>query len=321
MNRLKAAVRIFLLAAAIITTFATAVIESTAGAAEVARQEFYVTTDTGMKLMVVGKIPGSGRLGKAILLVHGSGVGWVCWDIPIRDYSIMDDLAKKGLDVYAVECRGYGKSTKPHGMEVSVTTTATDLKSVVAEIIKKSGVTKVSLAGHSSGGAVVLVAAGMVPEVVDRVILIGAPYKKIHPNFVAYATKVIEMGKEPGKDYVPNLHYKDVEKRLDAYDEDVVAWYKKVVQENYGLMPAGVYPDAIKNPGIPVVSTTKVPTLILNGSNEYVVDPEDALAMFKDLTAPDRAMVILPGGYHLMFIERRGHVGLQESIFFWVTKK
>ncbi len=295
--------------------------QTSCDAAEVGRQEFFVTTDMGMKLMVVAKTPTAGRLGKAILLVHGSGVGWVYWDIPFRDYSIMDYLAQKGLDVYAVECRGYGKSTKPNGMEVNATTTAADLRPVITEITKKSGVNKVSLAGHSSGGAVLLVAAGMYPELLDRMILIGAPYKKVHPNFVAYATKVIEMAKEPGKDYVPNLHYKDVEKRLDAYDEDVVAWYKKVVEEQYGLMPGGVYPDVIQNPGIPVVPRTKIPTLVLNGSNEYVVDPDDALALFKDLGAPDKAMIILPGGFHLMFIEKRGHIGLQESIFFWATKK
>jgi alpha-beta hydrolase superfamily lysophospholipase len=300
---------------------AAVVIPNAAGAAEVGRQEFYVTTDTGMKLMVVVKTPASGRLGKAILLVHGSGVGWVYWDIPIRNYGIMEDLAKKGLDVYAVECRGYGKSTKPNGMEVNATTMASDLKSVLKEIIKRSGVSKVSMAGHSSAGSVLLVAAGTYPEMVDRMVLIGAPYKKIHPNFVTYATKVIEMGKEPGKDYVPNLHYKEVEKRLDAYDDDVVAWYKKIVEEQYGLMPAGVYPDVIKNPGIPIVSTTKVPTLILNGSNEYVVDPQDALDLFKDLGSPDKAMIILPGGYHLMFIEKRGSAGLQETLFFWFTKK
>ncbi len=290
-------------------------------AAQEKRQEFFVNTDTGMKLMVVSKIPATGRIGKAVLLVHGSGVGWVYWDIPKRDYSIMNYLAKRGIDVYAVECRGYGKSTKPNGMEVNATSIAKDLKTVLAEIRKKSGVKKVSLAGHSSAGAVLLVAASLYPETVDRMILIGTPYKKVHPNFVAYANKVIEMGKEPGKDYVPNLHYKDVEKRLDAYDQDVVAWYKKVVEEQYGLMPGGVYPDVINNPSIPLVPTTKIPTLVLNGSNEYVVDPEDAMALFKDLGAPDKAMIILPGGFHLMFLEKRGHVGLQESMYFWLKKK
>ncbi|MCX5831187.1 MAG: hypothetical protein NT140_04765 [Deltaproteobacteria bacterium] len=73
-----------------ITGCAVAVIPSAAVAAEVERQEFYVTTDTGMKLMLVAKIPTTGRLGKAILLVHGSGGGWVYWDIP-------EPLAKRGM--------------------------------------------------------------------------------------------------------------------------------------------------------------------------------------------------------------------------------
>jgi alpha-beta hydrolase superfamily lysophospholipase len=284
------------------------------------KDEFFVKADTGMNLMVVAKTPKTGRLGKAVLLVHGSGVGYVCWDIPIRDYSIMDFLAERGLDVYAVECRGYGMSTKPNGMEVTSTSMSEDIKSVLVAIKLRSGVDKVSIVGHSSGGTVLLVAGGMYPELLDRMVLMGAPYKKINPAFVAYATKVIEMAKEPGKDYVPNRHHTAVEKRLDAYDQDVIAWYKNVVGEHYSVMPGGVYPDAIKNPGIPNVPTMKVPTLILNGSNEYVVDLDDALALFKDLGTPDKAMLIQPGGFHLMFLEKRGHVGLQESIFFWVTK-
>jgi len=63
------------------------------------KDEFFVKADTGMNLMVVAKTPKTGRLGKAVLLVHGSGVGYVCWDIPIRDYSIMDFLAERGLDL------------------------------------------------------------------------------------------------------------------------------------------------------------------------------------------------------------------------------
>ena len=72
---------------------------------EIDRKEFFVDADTGMKLMVISKIPRIGRLGQAVLLVHGSGVGWPCWDIPLRDYSVMDFLAERGLDVYALECR------------------------------------------------------------------------------------------------------------------------------------------------------------------------------------------------------------------------
>jgi alpha-beta hydrolase superfamily lysophospholipase len=59
----------------------------------------------------------------------------------------------------------------------------------------------------------------------------------------------------------------------------------------------------------------------LDIQNEYVVDPEDAMDLFRDLGTPDKAFIMQPGGFHLMFLEKRGHVGLQESIFFWVTKQ
>ncbi len=289
--------------------------------AEINEDTFFIETDTGMKLTVLSKSPVSEGLGRAVLLVHGSGVGMEYWDIPIRDYSVMNALAKKGLSVYLVQCRGYGESTKPNGMEVTVTNTAKDLKSVVREIAKRAKVDKVSIVGHSTGGLVALMAAQLFPELLDRVVVIGTPYKKISPKFVAYANKVLEMSKQPGNDYVPNRHHLNIEKRIDTYDEDVVAWYKKLVGEKYGKMPSGIYPDIIKNPTIPYVPKIKLPTLILNGSNEYVVAFEDAQALFGDLGSQDKAFIVLPGGFHLMFLEKRGSVGLQESLFFWLTKK
>ena len=288
---------------------------------EVDEQEFFVETDTGMRLMVKAKKPKTARSGRAVLLVHGSGVGWVYWDVPFGDYSIMNYLAGRGLDTYAVECRGYGESTKPNGMDVTATSTASDLKFVVSAIQQKSNVDKTSVVGHSSGGTVLLMASGMFPDLLDRMVLIGTPYKKINPQFIEYARMVINMSKEPGKDYVPNLHHKDIENRLDTHDEDVLAWYKKVVDEQYGLMPGGIFPDVIDNPGITAVPSVKAPTLILNGSNEYVIDPDDAVALFRDLGTPDKAIMIIPNGFHLPFIEKFGHVRLQESIFFWVTKE
>jgi len=288
---------------------------------EVDEQEFFVETDTGMRLMVKAKTPKTERLGRAVLLVHGSGVGWVYWDVPFGDYSIMSYLAERGLDTYAVECRGYGESTKPNGMHVTASTTASDLQPVVSTIQQKSNVDKTSMVGHSSGGTVLLMASEMYPDLLDRMVLIGTPYKKINPQFLAYARMVIDMTKEPGKDYVPNLHHRDIENRLGTHEDKVVAWYKKVVDEHYGLMPGGIFPDIIDNPGITAVPSVSVPTLIINGSNEYVVDPDDALTLFKDLGTPDKAIITIPNGFHLLFVEKLGHVSLQESIFFWVTKR
>jgi alpha-beta hydrolase superfamily lysophospholipase len=283
-------------------------------------QEFFVDTEPGIRLMMASKIPKGKRLGKAVVLVHGSGVGWIYWDIPIRDYSVMDYLAERGLDVYAMECRGYGKSTKPNGLSVTAEAMARDLKAVIATIMKRSGVTKLSAVGHSSGGTVLMVAAGMYPELLDRMILIGTPYKTINPLFREYATQIIRSAGEPGKDYVPNLHYNDIENRLDAYDKDVVAWYKSAVEKNYSVMPGGIFPDIIENPGASFVPKIMVPTLLLNGGKEYVVEGADSLALFKDMGAQDKAFIVLPDSFHLPYLEKLGHIGLQESIYFWVAK-
>ncbi|MGQ9646329.1 MAG: alpha/beta hydrolase [Thermodesulfobacteriota bacterium] len=167
-------------------------------------------------------------------MVHGSGAGWEYWDVPLKDHSFMDDLARRGFDVYAVQCRGYGKSTKPNGMTVTAVNIAGDLKSVIADIMKRSKVNKVSIAGHSSGGTVALVAAGTSPELLERMVIIGT-------------------------------------------------CYKKRVGENYRLMPGGIFPDSVgKNPDMPFVATMKVPTLILNGSKESVVQLDDPNVGWKE---------------------------------------
>ncbi|MBW2301328.1 MAG: alpha/beta fold hydrolase [Deltaproteobacteria bacterium] len=284
-------------------------------------QEFFVEVDTGVRLMVRAKIPSAERLGLAALLVHGSGVGWVYWDIPIRNYSIMDYLAGRGIDVYAVECRGYGKSNKPNGMGITTSIMAADMKHVCEAVMRQSEVKRVSMVGHSSGGTVVLLAASMYPGLVDCMVVIGTPYKKISPQFMEYVRMVVDMSREPGKDYVPNLHYRDIEERLDICEDDVIAWYKTTVEKHYGLIPGGLFPDLASSPAAASVPRIKAPTLILIGSNEYVLELDDALAMYKDLGSADKSIIMLPGAYHLMFLEKSGHGRLQESLFFWITKK
>jgi pimeloyl-ACP methyl ester carboxylesterase len=288
---------------------------------DIDQQQFFVKTRAGKRIMVTAKIPRQQRQGKAVLLVHGSGVGWVYWDIPIRDYSIMDCLANRGLDVYAVECPGYGKSTKPEGTKVTANSVAEDLKDVVADLCRRSGVTRVSAAGHSSGGTVLLLAGTFYPELLDRMVLIGTPYRKLNPSFLEEAKNIIEAAQVHGNDYTPNLHYEDIENRLDNHEKNVLEWYKGVVKVHYPEIPAGIFPDIVENPAMDAVFSFQVPVMIFNGSEEYIMPPEDAVALFQDLGIPDKGLVIQPNGFHLPFLEKRGHLGLQESVLFWLTKK
>ena len=107
-------------------------------------REWSVSTATGVDLRGLVMAPRSGGCTSAILLVHGSGVGYRCFDIPVADYSLMSHLAGEGHTVYAVDQRGYGGSSNPSGLGVRAETSASDLVSVLGAIRSETGVQQVA---------------------------------------------------------------------------------------------------------------------------------------------------------------------------------
>ncbi len=179
--------------------------------ADVERRDFTVSAEDGVTLSIVEKSTGEREQPK-ILLVHGSGCGWEYWDVPVRDYSIMDGMALEGFNVYAMECRGYGRSDRVDGRTVTAERMAADAAIVARSIATEDE--KVGLVGHSSSGAVVLTAAAKYDRLWSRLVVLGAPYKVINPQFQAYASQMIEAAEQGGEDTVPNGHHLEIETRL-----------------------------------------------------------------------------------------------------------
>jgi alpha-beta hydrolase superfamily lysophospholipase len=75
--------------------------------------------DDGIQLYVRNKHP-AGRESspdKILLLVHGATYpAETAFDLPIEGVSMMDLIAARGYDVYLVDVRGYGRSTRPAEM-------------------------------------------------------------------------------------------------------------------------------------------------------------------------------------------------------------
>src|SRR5487761_2023874 len=100
--------------------------ENAADAAVQARGPKLETSDTmipsgdaGVQLFVRNKHP-SGRQAspdKILLFVHGATYpAETAFDLPIEGVSMMDLIASRGYDVYLVDVRGYGRSTRPTEM-------------------------------------------------------------------------------------------------------------------------------------------------------------------------------------------------------------
>ena len=138
---------------------------ASAAAPEVAMEEFMVpAADPGIRLYVRNKHPQGVQkfAGEKILLyVHGATYpSETAFDLQLNGLSWMDYMAQRGYDVYLVDLRGYGKSTRPPEMDqpaeqnppiVRSETGVKDVGSAVDFILKRRGVSKINLLGWSWG--------------------------------------------------------------------------------------------------------------------------------------------------------------------------
>ena len=128
-------------------------------------EEFRVPADDlGIELYVRNKRPASMSQfpGERVLLfVHGSPYpAETAFDLPLDGMSWMDYIARHGYDVYLVDVRGYGGSTRPPEMDqpadsnpplVRTEVAVRDVGSAVDFIRKRRGVDRINLLGWSWG--------------------------------------------------------------------------------------------------------------------------------------------------------------------------
>ena len=112
-----------------------------------------------------------GKGTETIIFIHGLGSYIPAWKNNI------DELSKKYRCI-AIDLPGYGKSSKnPHSGLM------TFYAKVVAEFIDKLELGKVTLAGHSMGGQISIVAALHYPDKIEKLILVDpAGFELFHPG-------------------------------------------------------------------------------------------------------------------------------------------
>jgi pimeloyl-ACP methyl ester carboxylesterase len=140
-----------------------------AQAQTVVTEEFTVPAlDAGISLYVRNKhLEGESRFpaDKVLLYVHGSTYpAETTFDFAVNGFSWMDYIARRGYDVYLLDVRGYGRSTRPHEMNAPpkrnppLVTTATAVKDVAAAvdfIRQRRSVDRINLVGWSWGTTLV----------------------------------------------------------------------------------------------------------------------------------------------------------------------
>jgi len=163
---------------------------------KITMEEFMVPTpDPAIHLYVrnkhmqgVTKFPGE----KIVLFVHGSTYpAETAFDLKLNGMSWMDYIAEHGYDVYMVDVRGYGKSTRPAEMDkpaadnapiVRTETAVKDVGTAVDFIRKRRGVSKIDLLGWSWGTTIMGWFTAQNNDKVARLVLYAPGWVRTTPS-------------------------------------------------------------------------------------------------------------------------------------------
>ncbi|RED36526.1 alpha/beta hydrolase [Paenibacillus sp. VMFN-D1] len=158
-------------------------------------EDHRIPSDTsGIELYVRNKRPASMNTftnEKTIVMVHGATypIGSL-YDVELDGFTFLDYLASHGYDVYAVDVRGYGGSTRPPEMEqpadsnpplVRTETGVRDLGSAVDFVLKYRNLSKVNVLGMSWGGTVAGAYTSRNNDKVNKLILVAPQWLSTKP--------------------------------------------------------------------------------------------------------------------------------------------
>ena len=172
---------------------------SSAGAAEptlkLVTEQFMIDfADPGIRLYVRNKRPEDllqFTSEKTLLFVHGATQpAEATFDLPLEGLSWMDYIAQHGWDVYLVDVRGYGRSTRPPEMDqpaasnppiVTTDVAVKDVGSAIDFILRRRGISRLSLMGWSWGTVIMGTYTADHNDKVERLILHAPVWLRTSP--------------------------------------------------------------------------------------------------------------------------------------------
>src|SRR5438128_3400691 len=134
---------------------------------------------------------------RTVLYVHGATYpASTAFDLQLGGMSWMDYIAARGYDVYLLDLRGYGKSTRPKEMSdkpeanppiVRGDTAVKDISTVVDFILKRRNIPRLDLLGWSWGTTLMATYTTQNAAKVERLVLYAPAWIRTTPSLVQAA--------------------------------------------------------------------------------------------------------------------------------------
>ena len=304
------------------------------GGALVTEDFMIPSVDPGIQLSVRNKRPANLTRftpDNIVLFVHGAtGSPETGFDLKLDGVSWMEWMASRGYDTYFVSLRGYGKSTRPREMNeppqqnppiVRTDTAVRDIGAAVDFILKRRGVAKINLLGHSWGTTLMAVYTTKNNAKVNRLVLFapqwirtqGASLTDSGGALGAYRTVTGDAVKKRRATGLPGGKQEELmpARWLDAYLDAAYASDPWSATQNPKAFraPNGVVLDGREywNAGKPMYDPAdiRVPTMLILAEWDADTPLYMAQTLFPKLTnAPVRRMVVIGEGTHVVLAEK-----------------
>jgi pimeloyl-ACP methyl ester carboxylesterase len=278
--------------------------------------------NAGIRLYVWEEYVGSPTGKTVVVLAHGSATaGKESFDLQVPgkpSYSLMNVLAQQGFDVFALDTRGFGRSTHPDG-HMATQEASLDLNAVVDFTLKLRGVQKVDLLGWSWGtqyGGMFVMAF---PQKVERYI----SYAQMHVNSpdIAKRRPRLETFRKNPYLSIPEPGWKPRFYSMtpaDANDPQVVDAYAKAAAAIELKSATGPQLDMVTIMPMLNPRLMPVPTMLIHGQYDDVADLDGLLPFFQQIPHPNKRYVVVPDAGHMMHLQK-GHRLFQHEVVSFFT--
>jgi pimeloyl-ACP methyl ester carboxylesterase len=318
---------------AVSSTLASATDEGLAEAgAAIASEDFFVLGDSaGVELHIrrkrlnrVESFPSE----RTLLLMHGATFSsGSLFDAPVGGASFMDQLALSGFDVYAVDVRGYGASTRlptkvgtidPRTQPVRIDTAIRDLGTAIDNILQRRRLRQLNLVAISWGGSIAGAYTAKNNDKIKRLALIAPLWLRETPG------RIDAGGHLPLNREVDLWKYEESWRSAAPKDQREAliphGWFRIWAETTLAIGPRGTLPNTILAPsgaiqdireywaaGRPFYDPgeIRVPVLLVHAEWDADVTFDTARDFFGRLTAaPYRRWIEIGQGTHMVILEK-----------------
>ena len=290
--------------------------------------------DAGIEIFVRNKRPAnmtSFRPERTVVYVHGATYpASTAFDLKLDGLSWMEYIASRGYDVYLLDLRGYGKSTRPKEMSedaknsppiVRGDTAVKDIGTVVDFVLARRNIPRVNLLGWSWGNALMATYTTQNNTKVERLVLYA-------PSWIRQTPSLVQTGSGSTPAYRMVARDAALGRWLTGVPEDKKAnlipagWFDAWADATWATDPEGakMNPPVLRAPngavqdnleftgvGKPYYDPAKisVPTLLVLGEWDRDTPPYMAQTLFPLLVnSPAKRFVMLAEGTTTMIMER-----------------